>query len=269
MYFCPPQRNMTERTIHTSHRLKVFFSSILVFLLHLPFVFAKAKPLPAVSQSLHHTITSPITSLPILPAVGGINAMSVYDSLKLGEKGLAREAFVYGVQGWSKLIAQGRQFRRHLLSIVDFSKPSSQKRLFIIDLARVKLLFHTYVAHGMQSGLHYANEFSNAPESNKSSLGFYLTRTTYFGSNGYSLRLEGLERGVNDNAARRDIVMHGADYVNEDYIQSQGYIGRSWGCPAVAPKLSKPIIDKIKNGSLLFVYSPQQQYRRHSKLIQP
>jgi L,D-transpeptidase catalytic domain len=98
-------------------------------------------------------------------------------------------------------------------------------------------------------------------------LGFYITSNTYMGSNGYSLRLNGIERGINDNAGSRDIVMHGADYVNEEYIHSQGYIGRSWGCPAVAPKLSKPVINSIKNGTCLFIYSNVNSYLQRSKVI--
>ena len=100
-----------------------------------------------------------------------------------------------------------------------------------------------------------------------SSLGFYETQSTYIGGHGYSLKLEGLERGINDNVARRAIVMHPADYVNEAYIQSQGYIGRSQGCPAISPSKSKPIIDKIKDGTCLFIYSPQQNYLSHSRIL--
>ena len=155
----------------------------------------------------------------------------------------------------------------NIISIVDFSMPSSKKRLFVIDLDHFKVLFNTYVAHGAKSGAAIANQFSNTPESNKSSLGFYETLHTYSGGHGYSLRLEGLEKGINDNANRRDIVIHAAAYVNEALIQAQGYIGRSWGCPALPKKLHKPIIDKIKNGTCLFIYSPDKTYLNNSKIL--
>ena len=112
-----------------------------------------------------------------------------------------------------------------------------------------------------------ASNFSNALQSYKSSLGFYQTLGTYMGGHGYSLRLEGLEKGINDNANRRDIVIHGAPYVNESLIRSQGYIGRSWGCPALPENLNKPIINTIKNGTCLFIYGNNKSYVKRSKII--
>jgi hypothetical protein len=161
----------------------------------------------------------------------------------------------------------GELANEKIITIVDFSKPSSEKRMFIIDLENYKVLFNTYVAHGMQSGKEFANQFSNRPSSNKSSLGFYETLGTYMGGNGYSLRLQGVERGINDNANRRDIVIHGADYVDERLIHSQGYIGRSWGCPAVPRQLHKSIINKIKDGTCLFIFSPEKKYLASSKIL--
>ena len=139
--------------------------------------------------------------------------------------------------------------------------------MFIIDLQNVKLLFKTYVAHGANSGKEFASKFSNKLSSNKSSLGFYETLNTYEGGNGYSLRLQGMEQGINDNANKRAIVLHGAGYVDERLIHSQGYIGRSWGCPAVPQALHRSIIDKIKNGSCLFIFSPNSKYLTSSKII--
>ena len=129
------------------------------------------------------------------------------------------------------------------------------------------MLFNTYVAHGQNSGKEFANRFSNAPESFQSSLGFYETSETYQGKNGYSMHLTGLEKGINDKADQRAIVMHGAPYVSENYIHSQGYIGRSWGCPAVPEKHNKPIIDRIKNGTCLFIYAGNKTYSRKSKIL--
>jgi hypothetical protein len=191
----------------------------------------------------------------------------LYDSLRLGSLGLGRQVFDYAMKGFNYMKETGNLANEQIISIVDFSKPSSQKRLFIIDIKNYKVLFNTYVAHGMQSGKEIANQFSNKPSSNKSSLGFYETMGTYIGGNGYSLRLQGIERGINDNANRRDIVIHGANYVDERLIQSQGYIGRSWGCPAVPQRLSKSIIDQIKDGTCLFIFSAETKYLASSKIL--
>ena len=140
--------------------------------------------------------------------------------------------------------------------------------MFILDLKNYKILFNTYVAHGRNSGKEFANQFSNENESYKSSLGFYVTGDTYMGNHGFSMRLQGEERGINDNANNRAIVMHSAWYVNENIVKSQGYIGRSQGCPALPEELCKPIIEKIKNGSCLFLYSPDKYYISHSEILQ-
>ncbi|WEK35450.1 MAG: murein L,D-transpeptidase catalytic domain family protein [Candidatus Pseudobacter hemicellulosilyticus] len=192
--------------------------------------------------------------------------MAVYDSLGLEDLGLSRSVFQMALRGMEKLQHTGL-VKTSILSIVDFSKPSSQKRLFIIDLESYQLLFNTLVAHGMASGKEMASIFSNKSGSHKSSLGFYVTGQTYQGSNGYSLKLSGVEKGINDYAMRRAIVMHGADYVSESWVDMQGYIGRSQGCPAVPPELSRPIIDEIKDGSCLFIYHPNSSYRTRSRLI--
>jgi hypothetical protein len=138
----------------------------------------------------------------------------------------------------------------------------------VIDLQNLKLLFNTYVAHGRNSGKEFANKFSNNPESNMSSLGFYITKQSYNGEHGLSLRLEGEEKGINDNAASRAIVIHCADYVSEATIKALGYIGRSLGCPALPKKYTKPIIETIKDGSCLFVYSPSKKYLSNSEILQ-
>lgn len=192
---------------------------------------------------------------------------SLYEDLELSSKGLSRRAFESAILGFESLRQQGHFQNDDVISIIDFSLPSSAKRLFVIDLNNNKLLFCTYVAHGNRSGLEYANQFSNIPESNKSSLGFYKTLNTYMGTHGYSLKLEGLEKGINDNANRRDIIMHGAAYVSEALVRSQGYIGRSQGCPALPEKMHKPIINKIKNGTCLFIYSPDKAYMKKSKIL--
>ena len=251
-------------------KVYLFFSSIVIFILHLPFVFAKAKSLNHLvpQQAVKQTVSAPPDSL-VASASMVPSKLSIYDSLRLGALGLTKQAYDNALRGFNNLVNAGKIANSNIISIIDFSKPSSQKRLFIIDVRNIKLLFNTYVAHGVNSGKDMACEFSNSPESNKSSLGFYETESTYMGKNGYSLHLVGLERGINDNAYDRAIVMHGADYVNEGFIHNQGYLGRSWGCPAVSPKLSKPIIDKIKNGTCLFIYNPDRFYLSHTKLISP
>ncbi len=196
-----------------------------------------------------------------------VDKKTVYDSLKLDIAGLNREAFEYGLKGLDRLIQEGRTEKQQILSIIDFSQPSYKKRLYVIDLDNYSLLFQTWVAHGRNSGGEMANTFSNKPASYKSSLGFYLTGNTYRGKHGYSLKLEGLEKGINDNALRRAIVMHGADYVNESLANSQGYIGRSQGCPAISKTLYRPIIDHIKEGSCLFIYHPSERYLQSSPLL--
>ncbi|WEK36043.1 MAG: murein L,D-transpeptidase catalytic domain family protein [Candidatus Pseudobacter hemicellulosilyticus] len=190
-----------------------------------------------------------------------------YHSLKLDSLQLSREAFDYAVQGYERLKAAGELENDKVLSIVDFSLPSSRKRLFIVDIKTGKLLYHTYVSHGRNSGEQMATRFSNRPESFQSSLGFYVTGDTYKGQHGYSLQLDGQEHGINDNALMRKIVVHAAAYVSERNIAQQGFLGRSLGCPAVPEKLSKPIINTIRGGSCLFIYSTNQQYIAQSKML--
>jgi hypothetical protein len=167
-----------------------------------------------------------------------------------------------------KLEEEGKLSNTDLISIVDFSLPSSKKRLFVIDLKNGKVLYNTLVSHGRNSGTDVATTFSNMPESNMSSLGFYVTGETYRGEHGMSLRLEGQEQGINDNALARGIVMHSAAYVNDKLAALQGYIGRSLGCPAIPEKVHRKIIELIKNGSCLFMYSPDKYYMAHSKMLE-
>ncbi|RPE13413.1 hypothetical protein EGT74_07780 [Chitinophaga lutea] len=195
-------------------------------------------------------------------------AAMLYEQLSLDSLGLSPEAYQYALKGHEHLLKAGKLRNEDILSIVDFSLPSTKKRLFVIDLASGQLLFNSLVSHGRNSGKEMATRFSNAPESFQSSLGFYVTGQTYRGEHGYSLRLEGEEKGINNNAMSRGIVMHAADYVNEGLARLQGYIGRSLGCPAVPVALHKKIIQKIQNGSCLFMYSPDKRYISRSKMIQ-
>lgn len=193
--------------------------------------------------------------------------MAIYDSLNLGSLGLSREAFAYGLTGFRNLVSTGKLAKDNLLSILDFSLPSSKKRLFVIDLASGELIYHTYASHGKKSGQALPTQFSNKTNSNKSSLGFYVTGDTYQGKHGESLRLLGEEHGFNDNALKRGIVMHSASYVDESIIEKQGFIGRSQGCPALPKNIYKDVIATIKEGSCLFIYSPDKYYVTHSRLL--
>jgi hypothetical protein len=155
--------------------------------------------------------------------------------------------------------------KKPVLTVIDFTLPSTQRRLWIIDMEAQKILLHTVVAHGRNSGLLLAEQFSNRPESYQSSLGFFKTGETYQGKHGYSLRLDGLEKGINDQARNRAIVLHGADYAKEEFLKSAGRLGRSLGCPAVPTELATSIIQLIKDGTLLFVYGKDPEYLETSK----
>jgi hypothetical protein len=156
---------------------------------------------------------------------------------------------------------------KKIITIIDFSKPSTRERFFVIDLANKKILYKTLVAHGKNSGENTADSFSNDSQSLKSCLGFFLTAETYNGKHGYSLSLDGLEPGINDNARRRSIVIHGADYVSATYAEMHGRLGRSWGCPALPLNSSKEIIDHISKGSCIFIYGNDPEYLKASELL--
>ena len=195
------------------------------------------------------------------------NASYYYKVWDLANAGLSENAFVYALKGFDHLSNSNALINKNILTIVDYSKPSSEKRLYVLDLVNGKILYNTLVAHGRNSGAEYANQFSNSPESHQSSLGFYITLGTYVGGNGYSLRLQGCEKGINDKALARAIVVHGADYVSNQFISSRGFLGRSYGCPSLPPNISREIINVIKNGSCLFVYHPSNKYFSQSQII--
>lgn len=170
-------------------------------------------------------------------------------------------AFSHAMAGREK--ARGVK-NRNLIVVIDFTKPSTEERLCVVDLVREKVLFRSHVAHGRNSGGNYATSFSNTPGSYKSSLGFYVTGNPYTGRNGYSLALDGLEKGINDKARERAIVIHGASYCDPSFIGGAGRLGRSLGCPALPPALNRKIIDTIKDGVLLFIYADNETYRQQS-----
>lgn len=189
----------------------------------------------------------------------------LYHKLQLSAAGLSLQIFKHALTGYNKLIEEGR-LPVKVLTIVDFTQSSANKRMYIIDMQREVLLLQTNVAHGKNSGTHQmATKFSNVLGSNQSSLGFYITKNSYHGkSNRLSLRLDGIEIGINDNAYRRAIVIHGADYVKEGEIS-----GRSWGCPAVPQKWIEFVVQTLKNGSCLYLFANDSYYLQNSKLLDP
>ncbi len=178
----------------------------------------------------------------------------------------SRVSFTYALTGYNKLEAE-EKIENRLLSIVDFSLPSTEKRLWILDMETNEVLYHTYVSHGKNTGGNMATNFSNTPNSLQSSLGFYVTAETYYGKNGLSLFIDGMEEGFNSNARERYVVIHGADYAKEESIERLGRLGRSYGCPAVPSEVSKEIINKIKGGSALFIYHTSEDYIANSTYI--
>ena len=188
--------------------------------------------------------------------------VTIYDQLNLSQFGLRRDVFDYALRGWQKTGTT-----KPVLSIVDLSQPSTKKRLYVVDLQNKKILFNTYVSHGQKSGDLVATSFSNVNSSFQTSLGFYRTLNTYMGKHGLSLQLKGLEKGFNDQVQSRNIVLHGADYVCEAFIRKTGRLGRSQGCPAVPYAESKKIIQAVKGGTCLFVYSPNADYLKRSAYL--
>jgi hypothetical protein len=186
---------------------------------------------------------------------------------RLGEPGLPLIALKSALHVYHKFSREGLISNLDAITIVDFDQPSNRERLFVIDLTAEKMLYKTLVAHGKNSGEILATNFSNNLESHQSSPGFYITGSSYLGRHGYSLALEGIEKGINDNAKERSIVMHGATYVSYDYIRTTGRLGRSFGCPAVPEGMAHEIIDAIKNRSLFFIYSSGGAYIKNSNLF--
>lgn len=217
-----------------------FFSSALALVLATPLL---AEPCPVTQPE------SLISSL--LGQAPGLSAKVLHLALNA--------ATCAGIRGLVK--------RRDLLTVIDYSLPSSEPRLFVFNLVTQKLLFRELVAHGRNSGGDRASFFSNDSGSLASSLGLYVTADTYVGNNGYSLRLKGLEEGINDMAWDRAIVMHGAYYVSREAIKAFGRLGRSWGCPAVRAEIAGKIINTVRGGSPIFAYYPDKNWLATSAFL--
>jgi hypothetical protein len=194
-------------------------------------------------------------------------AETVYNSLQSNQFQLPNAAcFTQALKGFYSLKEKGL-IKRDILTVVDFSLSSNAKRLWIIDLSANEVLFQSLVAHGRNTGEEFASNFSNTAESFKSSLGFYATGEVYNGKHGLSLKLDGLEKGLNDNARHRAVVVHGADYVSESFIKAHKRLGRSQGCPAVPVEAAADVIRLIKGGSCLYIYHPSVANAKKSILF--
>lgn len=173
--------------------------------------------------------------------------------------GLSEEAATAARTAWECARKEGA-ISRPVLGVIDFSLPSTEPRMWVVDTATGELLFHERVAHGQGSGGNLATSFSNTTDSHQSSLGVFRAAETYHGKHGFSLRLDGLEPGINDRARPRAIVIHGADYATADFVETHGRLGRSWGCPAVRPDVSKALIEALSDGGLLVAYYPDREW---------
>jgi hypothetical protein len=194
-------------------------------------------------------------------------AISFYEQNGLRQAGLSKEAFECAYLGYQRLKRRRALHKTTILSVCDFSKSSSEERMYVIDMLNKRLLYRTFVVHGINSGGEYANSFSNRPNSYKSSLGFYVTSRAYHGENGLSLRIHGLDKGFNDRAAIRNIVIHGAPYVSRRILQKYGMMGTTFGCPAIPVEMSSMIIPVIKNGTCFFIFYPSMEYLLHSTVL--
>ena len=192
------------------------------------------------------------------------NARYIYE--QIGNQTMSYEAFDLAFRGW-KEVRDSIVLQDNVISVIDFSQPSTSKRFYLIDLDTKQVIYQDYVAHGKNTGNLMAEKFSNTPHSNQSSLGFYKTGETYYGKHGLSLRLDGLEKGINDKARQRAVVIHSAKYAEESFIRKYGRLGRSFGCPALPAGNYEEIIELIKGGTLLFIYFPQSGYLENSSVL--
>jgi hypothetical protein len=189
------------------------------------------------------------------------------DSLHVHIPAASHAALDAGLSAWRHAVASGSAGRTDVLTVIDYSRPSTEPRLFVVDVPTGRVTFAELVAHGRGSGENETRRFSNESGSRTTSLGVFRASDTYLGQHGLSLRLDGLEPGFNDRARERAIVMHGASYVSEEFIAAQGRLGRSWGCPAVRPAIAKALIDAIKGGSLVVAYYPDADWLERSVFL--
>jgi hypothetical protein len=232
---------------------------VLIFLL----VSAKSPSTNNIQEkSVHVQAKSNVAAKPLAAdSIYNEHITSLYSALHLKEAGLALPVFEKALTGFYNLKQSGRISAKPILTIADFDQLSTRKRLYIIDLNKKQLLLNTWVAHGQNSGGDEATKFSNINNSFSSSLGFYVTGEVYRGVHGRSLKLDGMDEGFNSNARSRAIVVHGADYVSTGTIKALGRLGRSQGCPAVAPEVADKVINTIGDKTVLFINKSDEKYQ--------
>jgi len=217
--------------------------------------------------SLFVTATEPETKkLPV--NIYKPEAENIFSELRADNSCLPSfEVFSVAYKGYNNLKADTHELTRNILTVIDFSLSSNEKRMWVIDLKEKKVLFNDLVAHGRNSGNEFARKFSNIPETNMSSIGFYVTGKTYHGKHGLSMFLHGKDKGFNDNAKKRAIVLHGADYVSQSFIKKYGRLGRSYGCPSVPMTIYKDLIHTIADGTCIFIYYPDVNFFEKSEVL--
>jgi hypothetical protein len=206
-----------------------------------------------------------VNSLSMFNAAASLDTR-LYETIGLDEYGLNRDALLYAVQGYEKLLEEGTISNSRYLTVIDFSQPIFNKRFYVLDVENMALVVNTFVMHGKNSGSEMAESFSNRMNSNQSSLGFYVTKNPYYGSRGYSLRLAGLESEFNSNAEARGVVLHGSRYINEERALNKK-VERSLGCPAIPQEENPEVINMLKEGSVIFIYHPSEEYLTSSELL--
>lgn len=217
-------------------------------------------------QEIEDNLSNEIKKFPSVKVLDD-TLRSLYEAIGLENYDLDFKIFRHGMIGFYSLRQEGKLSDKNLLSIIDFTKSSCDKRFYTIDLENKKVLFHSLVSHGRNTGEDAARNFSNDPNSYQSSLGFYVTGEEYVGSKGYSMRLDGTEAGINDRLRERAVVMHDATYVSEDWVKKYGRLGRSQGCPALPQEISKQVIDTIKHRTAIFAYYDDDTYIKASNYL--
>lgn len=225
------------------------------------------RPIPFLRRLSFVAVCPVAFAVPAMAATANDNTERLVETLHRAAPALDRKVLSMAARAMACSIKRDGPVPSQRLSVIDYSRPSTQPRLWVFDLERQRLLFEEWVAHGRNTGENLAKKFSNASGSDMSSLGAFVTQESYSGSNGYSLRLQGLEPGFNDNARERAIVIHGAPYVSDALIRAQGRLGRSLGCPAVRTAVARPLIDTIRGGSFVFAYYPDAEWLKRSSLL--
>jgi hypothetical protein len=220
--------------------------------------------IPSLSRLLRYVAVLSVFCTPLW--AHALTPQAQFNHLARVSPGLEPEVLRHALAAMQCAVNNGAAPARRL-AVIDYSRPSAERRLWLFDLEQQRLLLHDFVAHGRRSGENFATEFSNALGSHQSSLGLFRTAESYSGKHGYSLRMDGLEPGINDLARERAIVIHAADYVNPQLVTSQGRIGRSLGCPAVRPEIARMVIDQLKGGQFMFAWYPDQHWMRSSAYL--